>query len=69
MVDRRLNGYGVKTRRCQPLIQTVDTTSNTINPRAPHLSPDHIKAAVERLVRSTSGTATGTQTGTDSQAG
>jgi len=32
--------------------------------RYAHLSPDHIKAAVERLARHNSGTATGTKTGT-----
>jgi integrase len=29
-----------------------------------HLSPDHIRAAMERLARNTSGSATGTKTGT-----
>ena len=37
--------------------------------RYAHLSPDHIKAAVERLARPNSRVATGTKTGTDSQAG
>jgi integrase len=37
--------------------------------RYAHLSPDHIKAAVERLARGTSGPATGTKTGTGTQAG
>ena len=32
--------------------------------RYAHLSPDHIKAAVERLAASNSGRATGTKTGT-----
>src|SRR6266850_794772 len=32
--------------------------------RYAHLSPDHIRAAVERLARSNSGSATGTKTGT-----
>ena len=35
--------------------------------RYAHLSHDHIKAAVERLVRGNSGAATGTKTGTDLQ--
>jgi integrase len=37
--------------------------------RYAHLSPDHIKAAVERLARPTSGLATGTKTGTDRASG
>ena len=37
--------------------------------RYSHLSPDHIKAAVERLARLNSGGTTGTKTGTESQAG
>ena len=37
--------------------------------RYAHLSPDHIKAAVERLARSNSDAGTGTKTGTESQAG
>jgi integrase len=37
--------------------------------RYSHLSPDHIKAAVERLARGNSGAATGTKTGTNTQAG
>jgi integrase len=37
--------------------------------RYSHLSPDHIKAAVERLARVNSGSATGTKTGTESQVG
>ena len=37
--------------------------------RYAHLSPDHMKAAVERLARSNSGPATGTKTGTGGQAG
>jgi integrase len=32
--------------------------------RYAHLSPDHVRAAVERLARSHSGSATGTKTGT-----
>jgi len=32
--------------------------------RYAHLSPDHIRAAMERLARNTSGSATGTKTGT-----
>jgi hypothetical protein len=34
-----------------------------------HLSPDHIKALVERLAPGNSWGATGTKTGTDAQAG
>jgi len=37
--------------------------------RYAHLSPDHIKAAVERLARGNTGSATGTKTGTGSQSG
>ena len=33
--------------------------------RYAHLSPDHIKAAVERLARGNSSGGTGTKTGTD----
>jgi integrase len=32
--------------------------------RYAHLSPDHIRAAMERLARNTSGSTTGTKTGT-----
>jgi len=35
--------------------------------RYAHLSPDHIKAAVERLAVSNSGRATGTKTGTTTE--
>jgi hypothetical protein len=35
--------------------------------RYSHLSPDHIKAAVERLARTNSDSATGTKTGTGAQ--
>jgi integrase len=44
---------GWKTQETQVMVQ-----------RYAHLSPDHIKAAVERLARSNSGTTTGTKTGT-----
>jgi len=37
--------------------------------RYAHLSPDHIRAAVERLARPVSGSGTGTRTGTDQAAG
>lgn len=37
--------------------------------RYSHLSPDDIKAAVERLARGNSGAATGTKTGTSPQVG
>ena len=37
--------------------------------RYAHLSPDHIKAAVEQLARSNSGRATGTKTGTGETSG
>jgi integrase len=37
--------------------------------RYAHLSPNHIRAAVERLVRPASGSATGTRTGTDGNGG
>jgi len=37
--------------------------------RYSHLSPDHIKAAVERLARGNSGSATGTKTGTGTTEG
>lgn len=37
--------------------------------RYAHLSPDHIRAAVEKLAQGNSGCATGTKTGTDAQAG
>ena len=37
--------------------------------RYAHLSPNHIRAAVERLVRPVSGSATGTKTGTDGTSG
>ncbi len=35
--------------------------------RYAHLSPDHIKAAVERLIQTTSAGGTGTKTGTDGE--
>ncbi|HET8575479.1 MAG TPA: site-specific integrase [Methylomirabilota bacterium] len=37
--------------------------------RYAHLSPDHIKAAVERLAQTTSASGTGTKTGTDGKGG
>ena len=45
----------------------MSTASLAETQRYAHLSPDHIKAAVERLTRGNSSAATGTKTGTDLQ--